>query len=443
MAGDQPDVLAAARDFLAWRGTLTPVPDRSEAEAYLADLRGRLGDKSAHRVFGFLLPAAAMIWGRAETAHLARVQREARCSIKPARKTEWERAERAIAALPDDWQAPFHTHLARSRDKPNGHRRSEIWSASHSEAVALALRYWATFCAASGCPHRPTGETLERFAQAKQAEGVSVSSVADYMDRIRSGFAMVLEPGFASDACDYVIADWEQRGKCEGTPTKRTADIVPATEVYELGFTLMTAAEAQPFYGIGAARSYRNGLILSVGTAVPQRARALSAFDFSTTCRLLDRPLIAIRLPGTVLKRREHRKQARPYSATFENDRLWAALDLYRRKFRPLFDDGTCLFPSVKAPGAAISEKQIGRLAAAILNRHLGVNGTIHHLRDYVATEASEEMLHGGRLAPALLDHTSDATTKQHYDHAEGLKATRTLADFITKRQSKRPRLLV
>ena len=159
--------------------------------------------------------------------------------------------------------------------------------------------------------------------------------------------------------------------------------------------------------------------------AVLERERRLDHTPFGTTVVLLEKPYVHVVLPGRVLKLREAKKRFAGYDKVLMNTVLWAALDDYQRGFRPLFDDGPALFPSMIDMGAAITSAQLGRLVGDLTCKHLGVRVSIHRVRDNAATEASEEIQSGGYLAPALIGNRSAATTMDSYDHAQGMRAAR------------------
>jgi integrase len=127
----------------------------------------------------------------------------------------------------------------------------------------------------------------------------------------------------------------------------------------------------------------------------------------------------------------------------FRNEGLATALQEYRGDFRPLFDDGDCLFPSMLSPGAAISEGQIGVLVGNMTKAAFGVRVSVHRIRDNVATEASEALDGGGRAASRLLDHRDPATTARYYDHSVGMEATRDFEKLVSGRQSEPVDLLL
>ncbi|CUH39040.1 hypothetical protein JSE7799_01759 [Jannaschia seosinensis] len=295
---------------------------------------------------------------------------------------------------------------------------------------------WVAWCENSGHKITPTGATFHAYAGDLAREGVSTRSVSDYLGRIQSGYATACDPGFKSVACDHVISRLNARGKVEGRPTKTGEQLVGASTIFYLGEQIIEMARALGPRDLFAARDYRNGLLLMAAAAVPQRARALSHFDIGRTVILLERPYIHVSLPGSALKLREYEKEHAGYDRVLENPVLWDAVDEYWRIFRPLFDNGSALFPSLLDVGARVSAAQIGRLAGNLTQKHLRVRISVHRVRDNVATEASEELQAGGYIAPVLLDNRNPATTMASYDHAEGVRAARDHADFVASRRS-------
>jgi len=318
-------------------------------------------------------------------------------------------------------------------------KRVGRWSAGHLEAVARALTAWKRFCDQSGLDKLPTGSAFEAFARslnARTEDPASAASVAHYLSRIYTGFATVIFPGFSSDGCEFVLRDWRERGDREGTPTKTGSQLVSGTGIYDLGFDLMARARARRTRGVRAALDFRNGILLATGISLPQRARALSALEFERTLTLLDKKAIHVHIPGRFIKQPEGQKEAHPYDKVLSNADLSAALSEYALEDRPLFDDGKLLFPSFHAPTHGIGEAQIGRLAGDLTLQEFGVRISIHRFRDNVATEISETMPNGGRLAPAVLGHRDLATTQRHYDHSEGFQVAQEYGDYVDSRRS-------
>ncbi len=408
-----------------------PVPGRAQLSAHLQRRIEEVGEKALAE-FAHVQREAARTWGAERTAHFGQILRKHRVASKPARKTAWARAEEALSHLPAPWRQPITDHLALSRQgkRVKGYR---LWSAAYAQSVISALRIWADYCASNDLDPTPTGATLDAFGRHVLAKATT-GTAADYMDRILSGMALV-QPGFASTACDFVAEDWRNRAQHEGPSTKTGAQLVGASAIFELGFRHIDEACARPMRGQHAARQFRNGLILALGTALPQRARALSCLAFDSTLVLLDAETLGVRIPASMLKLPEDRKQGAPFERSFRNAPLAAALQEYRQSFRPIFDGGAALFPSVLSRNSAISEAQIGRLTGDMTKGAFGVRVPIHRLRDNVATEASESLSGGGLAAATLLGHKSQATTARHYDHSEGGRAVKEFGVLLASHQ--------
>src|SRR5690606_12423066 len=123
---------------------------------------------------------------------------------------------------------------------------------------------------------------------------------------------------------------WRERAALTGATAKTGAQLVGASRLYNLGFDLIEAARARPVRGLHAAKDFRNGLIFAIGTALPQRARALSALDFGSTLMLLDATTLHVRIPACMLKLREADKDGPAFDVVFRNDRLAAVLAEHR-----------------------------------------------------------------------------------------------------------------
>lgn len=238
----------------------------------------------------------------------------------------------------------------------------------------------------------------------------------------------------STEACAFVVRDWREKAKCSGTSTKTGDQLIGARNLYNYGFHLIDQARTHRMRGIGAATTYRNGLIFAVGTALPERARALTWLEFDRSLTLIDDTHLHIYLPGAALKLPEARKATESFDVIFENRRLVEALREYRRSFRPLFDDGDTLFPSVHGKPGAISSGHLGRLTGDITEREFHVRIPLHRLRDNVATEASENLLGGAYASKTLLRHIDERTTRRHYDHSEGIKATKEYGESIERK---------
>lgn len=434
LKADRPDldlslVLSELRAFAAWRGADRPLsvtPSRYEIECYQEELSrqhgGRLGTLRLHRVQA----AAPVLWGMPYASMLAVIRRQRQRPFRTDGKSRADAILFLVARLPEEWRAGL---VAKMSTKPGN--RQHQWSNDYLTSVVHALLRWRKWCESSMNAVKPAGISFNAYAGDLALEGVSTRSVGDYLGRIMSGYAAACDPSFASVACDHVISRLNAQGKAEGRPTKTGHQLVGASTIYDLGMKIVEKARAIGPRDLFAARDYRNGLFLAMAAAVPQRARALSHFDIGRSIILREHPYLHVRLPGSALKLREYEKEHAGYDRVLENSALWEVVDEYSRIFRPLFDDGDAMFPSLLEVGARVSAAQLGRLAGDLTQRHLGVRISVHRIRDNVATEASEELRGGGYIAPVLLDNRNPATTMASYDHAQGIRAARDHGDFV------------
>jgi len=398
-------------------------------------LTGRLRQIGAPALmeFAYVQKVAAEEWGAERCAHFANVLRAARVTPKSPRRTSWQMAKVRLSDLPDQWQSIFAERIEVS--EAGVRKKGQVlWSAAHTQNVIRALRGWVAYCRAQGIPMSPTGGTLDGYAR-EVAQKASVRTASDYISRILTGIKLVM-PGFSSQACEFVVCDWRERAAESVSMTKTGAQLVGASRIYDLGFDLMQKARSRRLRGLHAAKDFRNGILLSVAVALPQRARALSALAFGRTLRTPGDGLVHIHLPARMLKLPEDQKAGAPFDRTLSSQKLASALEEYRHYYRPLFDDGDSLFPSMHARGAAISEAQIGRLTGDLTERAFGVRVSIHRLRDNVATEASEQLASGGRAATALLGQRDERTAQRHYDHSTGLASAQEFVDMIERQRS-------
>ncbi len=414
-----------------------PVPGRAELSEHLTLRQTEVGE-TALTEFAYVQQVAKTKWGPERTAHFGQVLRQHRVSQKPPRKSAWAEAAELLQKLPEHWHSPIAGQIALSKQGKRVLGRA-LWSAAHTLNVIRALMRWAAFCSTHGCSMVPTGSSLEAFghhllADREDEPSIASRTVADYQSRILSGIGLV-QPGFLSAACSFVVADWRNKGDQEGAATKTGAQLVGATAIWNLGFQYIDNARSSPMRGLDAARQFRNGLILAIGIALPQRVRALSCLSFDSSLCLRDDNTVGIRIPASMLKLPEDRKQGAPYERSLCNPRLAEALQEYRQSFRPIFDDGCAVLPSIKSRNTAVSEKQIGRLTGNMTEKAFGIRISIHRLRDNVATQASETMTATGRAAAALLGHRSQATVACHYDHSEGIQAAEEFGALLSSYQ--------
>lgn len=224
-------------------------PSLAKLEAHLRRRHRKVGS-SAFMEFTHLQRVASETWGAQRCAHFAQVLRRARVEPKALRQTPWEKVQRRLGELPEDWQPAFAKRISISME---GERRKgcPLWSAAHSANVIRALAGWVDYCRSHGLALRPAGQVLDSYA-AQVAKRASTRTASDYIGRILTGMT-VIEPGFTSQACEFVAYDWRERAEQEGAPTKNGSQLVGASEIYGLGFDLMAKARMRLVRGGHAA----------------------------------------------------------------------------------------------------------------------------------------------------------------------------------------------
>ena len=428
--------MSALRQALATETQSENAPSPSCLREILERRSDAIGHQSACTEFGYLQIGAAHIWGAEETAHFGRVLLEFRVSDKAPAVTKWETVEGAIPSLPKEWHQPMFACFKTNNEWTPGRPKQAVWSPDYFLSVVRALARWSQWCGIEGNSLTPTGQALDAYTGHLVDSGVTPSTVSDYLDRLISAFALVLQPGFSSQACLFVRDEWKERAKISTPRTKSGSQLVSAKAIYEFGFDLIEAARQMAVRNLSAAILFRNGLLHTIGIALPERARALSHLEFDTTVCLLEYPLVRVSLPGSALKGRQTAKYRSGYTKVFENPRLWEVLSEYRSSFRPIFDGGNCLFPSKNAVGQRLASGRIGKIVGNATEKRFGVRVTIHRFRDNVATDASEELENGAMIGACVLGHKSQETMARHYDHSTGSRATKDLAEFVGSKQN-------
>lgn len=437
----------ALSGWLNWSGSHA-CPTRESAGAYLENLVQTHGRAGAQSRFALFQIAAAYAWGAEETSHLAGVMRAKMIQDLDGALTGDAVYAANLARTPVNWRQSFEHAIATTlagRSLPG-----EVhWSEARIMAVLASLAMWHEHCEHRGLSLIPSGVGFEDWAKdltrADRVGGpVAATTVASYLERVYSGYSQIVSPGFRSTACHIVIDHWKARSEKELPRRSKAGRIVGASTLYNLGLEMVDEALKAPVRNLSAAQTCRNGILLSLGSSLPQRARALSWFAFDKTLFLELDFTIRVFLPAKALKLRETRKAKHPpFERTFRNPRLWKALDIWRRVFRPLYDDGDWLFPSKLSRHHGVSEAQLGVISRSETLNRLGKSISVHDLRDNVATEASEKMENGAIRASSLLGHRDPRTTLDHYDHAEDIRILSEHAKFIEAQQSPGPNLLI
>ncbi|NKX41008.1 hypothetical protein HGG71_05925 [Rhodobacteraceae bacterium R_SAG2] len=410
------------------------------------DLRGHLeqlfqekGAKQGYAVAMHLRDALRILWGDGIGAQVTGHARGIQPRTKVTPKSEWDAVRRAADHLPAAWRAPFIDFASRCETDPP----DDVLSPFTLQGMAEALTAFARFRGGGGISNPLTGAEMTRYATHLGDNGVWVSGVLSALTKVYMCYTHILSPGFQSKACQTVLRDLKGRATTAGPCRKKPAQIVPASLVYRTGLNMIAEAQVVSSHNMKAATLYRNGLLLTVAAALPLRRRALAGLDLATSFRLDDQQGIQIDIAGHFLKLRQDRKSYERYQAYVSSPVLREAVEVWVQRFRPMFDNGTALFPSGRIHGEALVADALGQAFGDTTEARLGVRVPIHRIRDCVATECIEEIEHGAGWAPHLLGHKTAQTTTEFYDHATGMAVTHEFGELVAARRSEPVDLLL
>lgn len=412
------------------------LPSMTELHDYLDVIFQGKGNRIGYGEAMFLRDAVRTLFGDTAAALVTGHARSIKSqSSAPVSSDDWASVRVAIDRLPTHWQHLFINFIDLGQSNQAG-----ALSPSTLESMADALTPWARFRGDDVRP--PTGLELARFAEDLSKQGASPSRVHTVARKVYNGYTRVLSPGLRSEACLAVLRDLKAKANAAGPIRKKPCQILPASLIYETGFEIMAEANGGAHHDIGSALRYRDGLLLAIAAAVPLRRRALASLDLGTSFQPQERGVIRLDVPGRFLKVRQDQKIYERFSGYLTSLRLWDATEVWANHFRPMFDSGTCLFPSRNAP-IALKGSSLQLVFGKTTEEWLGVRLNIHGIRDCVATECIETMDHGAGWARHLLGHKTEKVTMAFYDHSTGICAAREFGQLLQARRSSPTELLL
>lgn len=206
-------------------------------------------------------------------------------------------------------------------------------------------------------------------------------------------------------------------------------------DIFWHGLGITALAEEQNHTPLSRAVQMRDGILLALSVALPERVKALCSLEFNTSLRLLPPDIIAICLPGKVLKMREERKGTSERGEEFRNAVLWNVLSDYITNYRRLIDNSMYVFPDTRAYGKPLGGAGVRAIIKRETRKRFGIAIPTHRMRDNAATEAVEVLPDKGSAGPALLHHADERTFQKHYDHSEGIEICRAFNTFLAQKK--------
>jgi integrase/recombinase XerD len=317
-------------------------------------------------------------------------------------------------------------------DKPASH-----WSPARKRIVAQAYGQWLAALARNGeldpsCApgDRATEARLREFVA--ELRGRVAPASASMMTGALLRMMEVLEPD----------RDWEflarvyRHLKRTATPSRdKLACMVPATDLFELGLTLMDTCDDGPGKTYQATR-YRDGLLIALLISCPMRLKNLTGLVIGRHV-IFDGQDYRLHLTAA------ETKTGRPYSAAVPHD-LTSYMDRWLELRRPELQSIAGRDRWVGSArdhlwlnrwGEPMSSGAIRIQIESRTRRAFGNSILPHLFRDCAVTELVDCAPEDIGIAPDLLGHADLQTTRKHYIQAQGMVAHARMQEVIAARR--------
>jgi integrase len=279
--------------------------------------------------------------------------------------------------------------------------------------------------------NRITPERIGRFCQALSAtcNGVTVATAIGKLYMVAR---------YIAPERDWVwLRSIVRRLEALGKPKPRSAIPFTSARLAQIGIDLMDEADVQAEHEMHCqgrpklitARLYRDGFLIALSALLPLRRTNMSELQ-------LDHSLLKVGGTWQICVAGAFSKNGDDIDAVLPE---WLALRLerYLERYRPLFpasDGHGAVFASNKSrPMTACG------IAAAFQNRirdRTGVTLSIHNARRIAATTLAIADPENVSVGSDLLGHRSNKVTEAHYHLANGVEASRMIAEIVSKRRS-------
>ncbi len=201
-------------------------------------------------------------------------------------------------------------------------------------------------------------------------------------------------------------------------PRSKFDRVVLSERLVEAGLTLIAEAEQYAKSPFQRAKGIRNGLLIALLASCPMRVKNYAALDIGTTFREVDgRWWVSVPRRDTKTGGGEERPVP---------DYLNRAINLYLKQSRPILigkrAPTNALWISART-GKRLTTKNLGTLISKITLQTIGVDVSPHLFRTAAATTAAVYAGDSPHLASALLGHSDERVTNDHYKRSSTVQA--------------------
>jgi integrase len=227
------------------------------------------------------------------------------------------------------------------------------------------------------------------------------------------------------------LAEIEKDLAFAAIPKSKFNRVVTSDVLVEAGLALIAEAEAYARTDLACARAVRNGLMVALLALNPMRLKNFAALEIESSFVEINGSWW-VKLDFRTTKSR--RVDERPLP-----DFLKPAIDAYINRHRPILarsnTPSTALWLS-STDGAPVTYGGVARTLSATTLATVGVDISPHLFRAAAATTAA---VHGGstpHLASAILHHTDNRVTNEHYNRATSLTAGQVYSGILDQYRS-------
>jgi integrase len=286
---------------------------------------------------------------------------------------------------------------------------SRVLAAGRAEDALLECEPWIT------------RQAIRAFITECEKRGVSARTIEGYVHNTLQVLTIVAEDAYRAGKLDWLIKTrGDIRTVASRTPKARHKLFVTAPQLLEAAYREIDGALRLP---TGEKRfvSLRDGTILAFGCYVPERRRAIAA----TRIDWINVRQRRIEFPAEVRKNKERMAWSVPPS-------LLDLLSLWLSESEAYRTDPTGNI-WITMGGKPCCDATVYKAIVEVTQRQLGYRCPPHMLRHAAATALAECSPEDATLARSLLDHNSEAITREYTQLARRLAASQRL-NAITKK---------
>ena len=330
---------------------------------------------------------------------------------------------------PSDWQARWNTAITPAADTFGDEGRGAHWAPDTQIVIRKRLELFFGHLASTGmldvnrpCSGFLTEDILRPWIETLQNR-LSPVTVAGYLRDLRIGLR-TMDPYID----DRILKLVTRRLECRARPTRNKEKILAhPRDLYRAALARMDRVELDDYEkGDVRAVQYGDGLAIAIVTASAIRLKNLVGIRIGNELR---RGEGRYRLVFSA----EHMKSRRPFAADLPaclTPYIECFIDRHRAQ---LLQGRQCDHLFISCYRRPMSRQSMHLRFKAATEKEIGTAIGPHRIRDLAVTCLAIDHPDKIGIAPALLHHAQQRTTRIHYNQADQLSAGRDYAAALTE----------